>query len=186
MGIMSDNPGHEGYLRGYVAPDPDYPEMLRELGQEYGRDKEKIPLSWVAMGCECGWRSPRWQPRSWWLTGEFAECPPPGTKSERRTPEWIPSIVDVSKTDEELGYVLWREHDRQCASDPIERARELARARLHGPSDGVRFTWSDDGRTRRGTVISTSMRDRAGKNMHVQTDEGRCWIDSRAILEILK
>ncbi len=186
MGIISDNPGHEGYLRGYVAPDPAWPETLRELGAEYGRDQKVTPIAWVAMACECGWRSPRWRPRSWWYTGEAAECPTPGTKSERCTPEWVPSTVVVSKVDREIGYVLWDEHDRQCASDPIERAREIARARVDGPPDGAGITWDDGPRTRRGKVLSTSLRDRSGKNTQVEADGERHWIDSRAIRELHK
>ncbi|MBV8979289.1 MAG: hypothetical protein JO086_00135 [Acidimicrobiia bacterium] len=80
--FSSDHPGHEGYVVGLV---PRSEWAWRELTT--GDDGEH-PLRMIAVGCDCGWRSPRL----------YA---PPGTR-------WSPYIVDLpTKTDDERAYRIW-------------------------------------------------------------------------------
>lgn len=89
--FSSDHPGHEGYLVAFVAKRSDS-GLVRELG--YPEDDEPIPtgrIDFVAVGCECGWRSPRL-------------AAPPRT-------EWFPHCVELSDERAENGArLIWWEH----------------------------------------------------------------------------
>lgn len=88
--LRDDKPGHEGYVVGLVRSDAGW----RELGgTEDGPDR---PLTYVQVGCDCGWRSSR-------LRAPF------GTT-------WMPSIVCLPReAHEDRAYAIWDEHMRSAA-----------------------------------------------------------------------
>lgn len=121
--------GHEGYLIGLVPEigktidGGEYEsEVLREL--TYHRDgsrQENVPLQWVCVGCECGWRSSRLRAPS----GTF----------------WTPCHVSlasgrddsISEGYEESARKIWVAHvaDVRTHGMPILRVDE----------DGMRAAW---------------------------------------------
>lgn len=191
MGWMSESDNHEGYLRGFEPLFPDYSTdtLLREITSS-DADKRTIPLKYVCAACECGWRSPRWRPLSFWYDGIGAGA--------RNVPEWTPSIVTASPEDEEIGRILWAEHDRACRVDPVVEARVLARARLGWPADGARISFiGQDEIQRSARVISSHMADSSGRNLQIRLEDGEApdpanpttrnreaWIRSSAILAL--
>ncbi len=70
MGWQADAAGHEGYLVGFD-----------ERGRELRDQKRTVEIKTIAVGCECGWRSPmliapagtKWAPSSVWLDEHHEE-----------------------------------------------------------------------------------------------------------------
>lgn len=108
MGIFKTDgiaEGHEGYAIGYVPRDHKRAAdgLWREL--QYGpADDRDIPhVRRIAAGCDCGWRSPAWEPLD--------------------RAEWSPYTVHLGRRDDELVRELWDEH-----AEHMERLAQRSRA----------------------------------------------------------
>ena len=124
MGWQSDDSAHEGYFVGLIESEPGS-GLFREINylSERGRgdlhEHAPIPLQYVCVGCDCGWRSPRL----------FA---PRGT-------DWTPYTVwiahgqpdEIAEGYEESGRKLWQAH--------VEEIRKNGAPRLHIDQDGYRW-----------------------------------------------
>jgi hypothetical protein len=129
MSCEDGTEGHEGYLVGLV---PEVGKTIDGLEYEsdnlreltYHRDGERqddVPLRWVCVGCECGWRSPRLHA-------------PSGT-------HWAPCHVrlacdrddSISEGYEESARKIWAAHvaDVRTHGMPLLRVDE----------DGMRAAW---------------------------------------------
>jgi hypothetical protein len=107
---------HEGYVIGLLEEE-EGSGLFRELTLRHdGRhDRAAVPLRWVCVGCDCGWRSPRL----------FA---PRGT-------DWTPCIVWLAHGQDDAivaGYEegarkIWREH-----MDEENRRSESLKLRMDG------------------------------------------------------
>jgi hypothetical protein len=143
MGWMTDVDGHEGYLIGLVPESGktieggrEYEsEILREL--TYHRDGQRtdtVPLRYVCVGCDCGWRSPRmhapsgteWTPCHVWLAQGRDESICEGYEESARK-IWLAHVADVRKNgmpilrvDEDGLHAAW---DRAVARRAAERNR---------------------------------------------------------------
>ena len=98
-----DSVQHEGYVVGLVhshrADGTEIVGMYRELAYPLD-DGRGVPVMRLQAGCDCGWRSPHWQPRGWW-----------SRSPERwRKATWSPYSVIASDDDEERACELWRAH----------------------------------------------------------------------------
>lgn len=77
---------HEGYVVGIKRIEGT--SQFRELGSD---DLDVIPLNWIQVGCECGWRSPR-------------ILAPSGTK-------WTPCCVTLpSERKDDEASLIWQRH----------------------------------------------------------------------------
>ena len=82
---------HEGYLVGVVPRRGPDSWLYRELSSANGDDdRREIPLRFVQVGCDCGWRSPRIEA-------------PMGT-------HYWPSYVEAPEWFEDDCRKRWREH----------------------------------------------------------------------------
>lgn len=96
-------PGHEGWIVGLVVRegcDPDS-RLFRELA--YPTDAgDRTDIVRLAAGCECGWRSPHFDPRE--------------------PASWMPHCVIASERDEDRARELWVDH----VCDPLRIAASRA------------------------------------------------------------
>lgn len=94
---------------------------LRELHSPV--DKADQPLEWIAAGCECGWRSPRFRAKPWWhvwkrpteIAGRIVllTSSKPDAKTDKlvtERPRWTPFVCTVDDSDEERARAIWRQH----------------------------------------------------------------------------
>lgn len=145
MGWQSIEAGleeHEGYLVGLVRESGktldgiEYEsETLREL--TYHRDgtrQDDVPIQWVCVGCECGWRSPRlraptgthWTPCHVWLAWGRDDSIIEGYEESARK-IWVAHVAEVRahgmpmlRVDEDGMRAAW---DRAVARRDLERKR---------------------------------------------------------------
>ena len=112
--------GHEGYLIGLVEEGRGS-MLFRELTLRHdGNDVHNpLPLEFVCVGCDCGWRSPRlrvpagtnWTPSHVWLATGLSD--------------------EVIEGYEESARKIWRAH--------VEQIRKDGDPRLHVDEDGYRW-----------------------------------------------
>lgn len=129
MGWMSDEDGHEGYLVGLVPEigktldGAEYEStILREL--TYHRDGARpgeVPLQWVCVGCECGWRSPRM-------------CAPSGT-------HWTPCIVWLAHGRDASIVEGYEESARKIWAAHVAEVRAHGMPILRVDQDGMQRAW---------------------------------------------
>jgi hypothetical protein len=86
-------PSHEGHVTGYVDRDGALSRsgLYRELVYQPA-DQRRCKVLFLGAACECGWRSPRFQP------------------SVFEPPTWSPYCVSACERDEERALQLWQEH----------------------------------------------------------------------------
>lgn len=145
MGWNADGAeAHEGYLVGLVPEvgktidGIEYESgILRELG--YHRDGDRqgdVPLQWVCVGCDCGWRSPRmlaptgthWTPCRVWIAYGADDSIVEGYEESARK-LWLAHVRDIRehgsprlRVDEDGMHRAW---DRAVARREQERKRRL-------------------------------------------------------------
>lgn len=114
MGWFDDaHPGHEGYLVGFVRRVQSW-VLWRELGVE--DDSERVLLERLAVGCDCGWRSPHFHPPF----GVLAHYQP-------HTVTLRPKVDNESGREivwraEEGVRAIWRQHVESCRRIQIHDA----------------------------------------------------------------
>jgi hypothetical protein len=136
MGWQHEEHGtaHEGYLIGLVEEERGS-GLFRELTRRHdGNIDGAIPLRYVCVGCDCGWRSPRmfapsgteWTPCSVWLAHGRGDDSIADGYEESARKIWAAHVADV------------REHGTpvlRCDEDGMRRAwdRAVARRRSQDP-----------------------------------------------------
>lgn len=112
MGWYSDqHPGHEGFLVGVVR-ELESSALWRELGRR--DESERVLIERLAIGCDCGWRSPRFHL-------------PFGVVAS-----WVPFVVALApKTDTEQNRnLIWRAQEGM-RSVWWSHAEATKRVRIH-------------------------------------------------------
>jgi hypothetical protein len=101
---------HEGYVIGLVEESHG---LYRELTLRHDGDRHAsgppIPLQWVCVGCECGWRSPRlfapsgteWTPCHVWLAHDRDDAVIAGFEEGARK-IWREHIAQINARTEPL------------------------------------------------------------------------------------
>jgi hypothetical protein len=160
-----DAPGHEGYLIG-LEPAPQDPGTWRELRYPDDKDRTLPSVEMFQVGCDCGWRSPRFRA-------------PLGTS-------WAPFFLELPYPyDDSLRSVaaeLWGQHYRMPdalaarAEQRVPRAPAPTTSRDKDDRRGGRLELAEDAGGPRHFLLGEAVH--AGTGLELLLADGR-WIPGR-------